>query len=262
MKMNMKKKLKDISPTAKVYMKNLYLFKLYLLRKKGFIEMIRELLIKWRPNIENIQKGEFIRDEIDYKTVQKMEEMKFAAARQLEALEKDLSSQKRQELTEDVNNFLRSFNLGQEWHYPTKLLLVTGFFRPPSMNFGISADDGPKDCQRLRLELNPDTSIEDIKMHWSFIRNCQKGLCQKFKKINLSDKKFENMGIALKDLELSSRREFSQLDPEKVSFSRYKAYDLDLAGNLWQDEEDTSEEADRKRRNKLRQIRRRFKQEA
>lgn len=126
------------------------------------------------------------------------------------------------------------------------------------MNFGISIDDGPMNEKRLRLELNPDTSIDDIKMHWRLIRELQKELFPNFKKVNLTEKKTKNMGIAVKDLESRSRGGLTKFDSEK--FRKYKAYDLDLAGSLWPDEKDISIEVDLKRRNNLRQIRRRFKQ--
>lgn len=129
------KKLKDLSPTTKVSMKNWYLFRLYLHRKEGFVETLRELLLKWRPNIESISHGELIREEMDYKTLQKMKEMKDEAAQKTEAFEENLSAQKKQELTDDIDNFRRRFGMGREWFLRIKLLLITGFWSPPKYEF-------------------------------------------------------------------------------------------------------------------------------
>lgn len=258
MKMTMKK-LKDLSPTAKVYFKNWYLFILYLHRKRRFVESLRELLLKWYPYRKDINSRP-IREEFgDKETFQIAKERKNEAVLELDKSKERLSKQQKSELENDVKTFLRRFKLGMEWRPSIELLLITGFFSPPSMNFGWTIDDGPSNEKRVHLILNPDTSIEDIKMHWSLIRKFQKELWPNFKKTNLTEKKLRNMGIATKDLELRSRKELAQFDPDTLEYKRYKASDSDWVGLLWPDEEDISEEADRKRKANLRQIRRRFK---
>ena len=218
---------------------------------------MRELLLKWYPNRKDINSHP-IRIETNYKPLQKMRKMKNEAVSELGESKKKLSTQKKSELENDIKSFLRKFKLGMEWAPTLNLLLITGFYSPPGMNFAMSIDDGPTNEKRIRLELNPDTSIDDIKMHWSPIRKFQKEIYPNFRKFNLTEKKFKNMGIATKDLEIRSQKESASFD--EVEYKVYRSNDLDWAGILWPDEEDISTKADVKRRNNLRQIRRRWRQ--
>ena len=158
---------------------------------------------------------------------------------------------KAKECTVDIFWFLYQFDLGKEWFNSTLTLILKNWFFPADFNLFVTKTDKEIESQRVVLELNPDTSLEDIEFAWKYIQGKQKELWPGFKRTNYSKKTAENLNIALADLRLRT------VNGKKIN-------DLDMVAKIWPTAEDDSTifeslKDDQKKKNNLRQIRRRYK---
>jgi hypothetical protein len=171
---------------------------------------------------------------------------------------KSWSAKERDEFMGEIREILTHADLGEEWWLTIAVTVLQGWFFPPMDNFYMrSAGDIPK--KRVVLELNPDTSIEDIKEAWATIKNRQKKLWPNFRRINLTTKSFTNLAVYMKDLE---ERFLKSTRKDTVELEDYTTTDIDRVGAIWPNAKDVSEKADRKRATKLRQIRHRLSKKA
>lgn len=112
-----------------------------------------------------------------------------------------LSPAEQGDLTKDINALLVAYSLGQEWEDTIVVLLLTGKLCPPLYNFYINFEAGRRFAKRLVLVLNPDTSIEDLRVGWEQISLFQKAIQKTFwpnyKKHNLTKKSFKQLGLAI-----------------------------------------------------------------
>lgn len=88
---------------------------------------------------------------------------------------------------DDVESFLKKFNLGFEWKIPLIALILEHRICLPFHNFSI----GTNNDKRVVLTLNPDTSLDDLKYEFDYIKKRQKELQPNFKPINLTKDAFK-----------------------------------------------------------------------
>jgi len=128
--------------------------------------------------------------------------------------------------------------------------IITIFLDPPAINLEIK-----KQGKRVALILNPDTSQDDIDLGWSYIKKKQAEWWPKYKKINISPTKINNLIIGIEDmLERMTKKNHLDTAIER----KYKIKDLDRVAGLWESGDD-SLAADKKRAARLRKIRSRLK---
>lgn len=172
---------------------------------------------------------------------------------------KSWSPKERAEFMGEIKKILSRADLGEEWWLTIAVTILQGWFFPPMDNFYMRGVGDAPTKKRIMLELNPDTSIEDIKEAWARIKGEQKKLGPNFRKINLTTNSFAKLGVYIKDLE---ERFLKSTRKNEVESEDYTATDMDRVGAIWPNEKDISEKADRKRAVKLRQIRRRMSKKA
>jgi hypothetical protein len=160
----------------------------------------------------------------------------------------------RAEFMGEIKKILTYADLGEEWLLTIAVTVLQGWFFPPMDNFFIrSTGDGLK--RRVVLELNPDTSIEDINEARVTIKNKQKKLWPNFRRINLTTNLFANLAVYIKDRE---ERAFKGTRRDVLKSKDYTATDMDRVGAIWPNAKDETEKADKKRRARLRQNRHRL----
>ncbi len=161
-------------------------------------------------------------------------------------------TQEKKDFTEDyltdIRKLLLAYDLGDEWVKTIYFVMGVGELVPPQLNFNLITKGDNKQKMRVVLELNPDTSLEDIEAAWPQIKKEQRELWPNFKHFNLTRKTKEHLELYLQDTK------------EKSSESEVEsATDLDIVSRIWKDDELTisSAKLDKKRRAKLRQNRHR-----
>lgn len=154
------------------------------------------------------------------------------------------SSDLRSDFFQDIRKLAHDSGLGDEWLSTLVSVVIDHWLFPPIYNLHIQADEKKK---RVVLELNPDTSLDDIKVALAEIQYLQRKLSPDFKKHNFTDNSFRNLGILKKDLLIRTTDDDVELN------------DLDIAGRIWSNEEDINEKTDKKRVYRLRQTRHRLK---
>ena len=162
-----------------------------------------------------------------------------------------LSESKASDFYNDIQGFLKKHDLGEEWLLTMMDYIISGWVRPPMENLSIEEKG-----KRVVLVLNPDTSLEDLKDIWPKIKEEQMRLWPNYKKTNYSKKMFGNLFRTLHDRDKKAMERGIRLD--LAENKEYKMRDKDLVGELWEADEDISEETDRRRTANLRQMRKRF----
>lgn len=148
---------------------------------------------------------------------------------------------------QSIDDLLASVDLGSEWRSTMLTAICDQWVVPPAQNFSI-AKKGKDGKQRIVLELSPSTSLLDIKNAWSLIKHLQKEVWPSYKKKNLSLKVGELREIALADL----RKRTTSVDG--------LCSDATVVADIWENADNISRAADKKRKNRLRQIRKRFRE--
>ncbi|MCX6760446.1 MAG: hypothetical protein NTW46_03850 [Candidatus Nealsonbacteria bacterium] len=237
-------------------LKNGYLFKSLLFnRKTDFVVGLTELLKKWPSSFRKNELG-WVWGCKDYKDASKKRSI--ASSQRIKFLKSLKEKGEFKNFCADIYDFLKKYSLSIEWSNSIIDLVVSAWFFPPLRNLDISSARRVIGQKKIFLILNHDTSLKDIEDAWPEVRNKQKELWSNSKKTNITKKSFINLDVAIKDLKkryLEGMENFNEGELKK-----YKITDLDIAGGIWEDEEDISEETDKKRKDNLRQIRKRFKE--
>lgn len=223
-----------------------YIFMLSLYTDKMFRVVLLSLQGKWKSPYTKKPAG-YAWECKSYREVRKKNNV---AYKQRKIFLESLQAEKRTEFFKDINKFLSTFNLGEEWLITITDYTISAWLSPPIYNLH-TKEIGQSGKKRLVLILNPDTSIDDIKEAWWLIDKKQKELWPNFERPNFSIKSFRNLFIAIQDLQERSKR--------SDTIESQKDKDLDIVVKIWTDAEDDSTAADKKRRSNLRQIRSRLK---
>jgi hypothetical protein len=156
-----------------------------------------------------------------------------------------ISKKDRVALFYDLIDLLKISEFGYEWIPTLITLIIDRWFFPPRYNLHIRSDERIMGKGRVVLELNPDTSIEDVEAAWPAIEKKQKELWPNHKKTNLHKKAIEN-------LSLWEKRMLMSLDNPGLS-------DMEAVVSLWGEDTDAPVKTDKARRARLRQIKHRSK---
>jgi len=241
---------------GKTIFKNGYLFKEQLFTNNDFAVSLKLLVDKWNPSYRDQKPLGYCWSYKDYKEVRKHN--KIAYDRRVNFIN-SLSEGRISEFQKDIIVFLDKFNFGKEWLNTIADFILSMWLYPPMFNFLVDENDAESGKQKVLLKLNADTSLDDIKEGWQEIQKQQNNLYPAFKKRYFTKKSFENLSIAILDKKERACGVKETIDPSTGSRQEYKAKDMDIAGSIWDDVEDTSVVADQRRTVNLRQIRRRFK---
>lgn len=154
-----------------------------------------------------------------------------------------LNEKARSDFFELIEHILTDNKLGKEWTYSLIDVAINGFFVPPVYNLRIETDSRKK---TFRLVLNPDTSLEDVKIAWGFIQTEKERILGKMAKRNVSKKSAKNLIDFVKAKNIQKRH------PELKGTG--------LIAELFPipDDEELSGDSDRKAANNLRQIKSRL----
>lgn len=191
--------------------KNYYIFWHLFFTDKTFQLLFLYLYDKYQKSPYRIQPlGCFL----DYKNYKKIQEKAYL---QRLAFLNSLDKDNKFKLFNDIDRFLITNNLGEEWFNVIADYLISSWFCPPIYNLHISNDNRRSLKNRIVLLLNPDTSIDDIKEAWWWISKKQKELYPNFKRPNFSMRSLRNLSIPVIFLA-------DQIDKEKKNKYTNSAY--------------------------------------
>lgn len=231
-------------PAIRQLYKNLHIFEKKVWTRSSFVEGLYKCMRKYNPHgFEDLVISSPLKDGTNSErsdAFSTYKERHRTSWRSVSSLSPELQSS----FFKDVRQLARDSDLGDEWLPSLVSVIIDHWFFPPIYNLHIQADEEKK---RVVLQLNPDTSLDDIKLALAEIQYLQKKLNPKFKKSNFTDKSFKNLGIFKKDLSLRTSDESGQLN------------DGDIVGEIWSKEEDVSTKADKRRESILKQVRHRMK---
>lgn len=164
-----------------------------------------------------------------------------------------LEPRKQEILGNKIGKILIKYNLWFNW-MPTILhLIILDSEIIPCYNLGVSVKDN-----RILLELNPNTSLNEIKEAWSKIEILKKIYPQQWKKrLYYNKKKLNNMEIVKKDWVIRMDEPFGEISEYMSEF--YRLNDLDRIGKIFVDNENemSNISLDKKRVDKVRVLRHR-----
>lgn len=167
---------------------------------------------------------------------------------------KNLSTEKQRKFFTGVERIRIRNKLGKEWTYCLMDIVISHFFIPPIYNLHIEAN---KEKKKVSIEINPDTSLADIKEAWHSIKKAKKKVFGKIARKKVTNKWLENFVLFAKQLEL--KRSKKTVRDEELSADHKITTDLALVAELFEDAENISPETDKKRAARIRQIRSRMK---
>jgi len=242
--------MKITKDPIKTLLKNGYIFFLKLLNfRKDFLIDLEKLQNKWPSKYRKKPLG----FAWDYKREEVIKKRKLAYSQRIKFINSIKKKDKAPDFYKDINDFLKKYDFGYEWFTSIINYVVSLWLFPPLYNLDIENSD-----KRVLITLNPDTSLDDIRAAWPKIKKKQKELWPNFKKINLTQKSFKNLNIAIRDLEERYTKPKEETSYSGEGEEKYKLTDLDIAGKIWEEEKDITAKTDKKRKQNLRQIRRRY----
>jgi|GEM_PF-5402193 len=149
----------------------------------------------------------------------------------------------------DLDKLRDKLNLGREWNSCFFRYLLTGILLPPPFSLFFY-----EDRNSIVIEINRYTTKSDVNSLWNGpLKELRK---EKYKntRLNYPNKKsWKNLNDFASSL-CSKKEDVSAPEQEN-----YKKKDLDIVGELYEYDNDTSKETDKKRRNNLRVNRHRLK---
>lgn len=244
----------DRSAIRQLY-KNLHTFEKKVWTRSSFVEGLYKCMRKYNPHsFEDLVLSSPLKDGTSSErsdAFSTYKERQRTSWRSVSSLSLELQSS----FFKDVCQLARDSDLGDEWLPSLVSAIIDHWFFPPIHNLHIQADEEKK---RVVLELNPDTSLDDIKLALAEIQYLQKKLNPKFKKSNFTDKSFKKLTLHKKDrLFRAKKHHLSSNEDIRIMDSRTK--DADIVADIWANAEDEKPDTDRKRISNLRQIRSRMK---
>lgn len=219
--------------------------------KTEFVKSLADLIKKWPSPYRKSPLG-YAWNEKSYQTVRRKSAL---ATNYRDKYFSSLDDKKLSEFMLDIEQFVRKYNLGQEWHLPFIDYIICYWLYPPQRNFYLS-EHRDKDRQRVVLTLNPDTSLKDIEAAWPIIKEQQTALWPAFKKQNLTKKSYSNHEVVKRDLR---EKIIKGAEKDIVTNTIYKLNDQDIADKVFNAARRVSKKTHQKQMNRLRQIRSRFK---
>jgi hypothetical protein len=149
----------------------------------------------------------------------------------------------------DLDKLRDELGLGREWNSCFFRYMITGIAFPPPFSLFFYENE-----KSIVIEVNKNTTKSDIDSLWNGpLKDLRK---EKYKNVrsNYPNKKswknFNDFAIST----YSKEKNVSSSEQEK-----YKKKDIDIVGELFENDDDISEEADKKRQSNLRVNRHRFK---
>lgn len=233
---------------------NMIFLELFATQKKRFFDPLMQLRKEFSlPQLKEINQwnNAFIDNNIDLAWIQITEWILDAKIKREDFI-KNLTEERKQELFNKVATIIIDNKLGKEWTYSLVDFVISGFFMPPIHNLRIVPD---KNKKKLSIELNPTTSLRDIKEAWTSIENTKVKLFGETQKKILTNKHIENFILYTKHKTLKESKK-KLLDA--ISKKEYIARDIDVIGQLFPNEPDYSEKVDKKRMNRIRKIKSRL----
>lgn len=164
----------------------------------------------------------------------------------------------------EVVKLLKDFDLGFHWFYPC-LYFFLSEKKLPIPNHTFLVNDNQEECiknKRITIELGPHTTREDIIDNWPQISKLQKVVWPNVKQQKISKKTIENYFIWAHDMVLKNKKADEKASMAKTEFvKKEKLIDSEIIISIWDElfphEKDISARADKKRVQRLRQIRKR-----
>lgn len=199
-----------VAHDTRIYIKNYIYFFRRINSDQGFRDDFRDLLVKHSPlkytkkrkspRVVTFSGYEPFSNKIKYDKLS------------LEKWKK-MDGSKRFEILTDINNFIERHILGKEWFQTILTVFLMGYLCPPSQNLYITKSP---DKKRVIIELNPDTSIEDISSEYKLIEKNQKEVSRGHRKIKGTLDNLINLKKYL-EREKIKYEEASKLNTEKLT---------------------------------------------
>lgn len=145
----------------------------------------------------------------------------------------------------DLGGIRKNLQLGKEWNSTLARFAICGIFLPPAFSVFIHED---KDKKIITFELNKDTTMDDLCLAWKNTEDIRKKMFGKARATFPNKKTIDNFANLTKYKEIKYR---SKTSLNSTHDQEYKKSDLDIIGEIYPDENDITQEADKKRLNKL-----------
>lgn len=159
-----------------------------------------------------------------------------------------------QNLEKDIKKLVNEFNLGNQFIKPLLDFLISGWWENPKTMFNLYTINNTEE-RKMVVEINVNTTLNDIKESWGLIEKHKKELWPDKKTKRISKKTIENFALYFIAKSLKGKQK-----------GIYK--DTDLVTKIWDYDPDVDPDIgslsslgkeDKKRSQNLRQIRRRMK---
>jgi len=146
----------------------------------------------------------------------------------------------------DLEKITKQLHLGREWITPLEKFAISGIFLPPP--FSVFVDEN-EDKKTIIFELNKNTTRDDLILAWKNIEDIRKRMFGKVR-ANFPTKKGIDNFRKITALKLAGGDE-EVVVGAVAGDKKYKKRKADIIADIYSDEDDISEEADKKRLNKL-----------
>lgn len=238
-------------------LKSQYLFEQRYWTKEKCVESLGHLFERYNPNgLEGLDIKAPLRSSNEQEAVDSFQESRKRFAQSLQTIN-EWDTPKRNIFLNEIDKLLDVWDLGKEWRLPMITIVLQSWFFPPLHNLSIE-----RVGKRISLELNSDTSVDDIKAAWEEIDRKKVKLWPDFpKRKNLTKKSFGYLSIAVRDriehVLPEEKWDLERVVSTETSKPLSRDRDIERVGEYWPNEEDISKEADKKRAQNLRKIRER-----
>jgi hypothetical protein len=148
------------------------------------------------------------------------------------------------ELLEDLALMCTKLKLGKEWKKPLLDYAVTGIISPTPY----SVFHEITEHSTITLEINKDTTLSDLIQCWKSIKNVRKKTFGKTRASYPTEKTWEQLKLYM--LDINAKTDSACFD--HIKNTSYTKKDMDIVGEIYENAEDISAEADKKRKNLLR----------
>lgn len=247
-------KIKNISNRT-IMKNNLIFWELFATEKIKFFDPLMQIRKDFLlPKLKDIKQwsNAFINNDMNQAWIQ-ISKWVLDVKVKRESFIKNLTRERKQELFNKIATIITDNKMGKEWTYSLMDFVISGFFMPPIYNLRIVSDENKKE---LNIRLNPTTSLEDIKEAWGSIEKAKVKLFGEVQRKYFTKKQIDNFILYAKHKELKESK--NKLSDRELPSKKYVATDIDIVGQLFDKDTDDSAKSDKKRLNRIRQIKSRL----
>ncbi len=156
-----------------------------------------------------------------------------------------IGEKRHEEYLRDVKKFINEYNLGENWTEPLIDFFICQWMRWPTAMINLKELTECKKKNKIIIELNPHTTLNDVKDIWRDVEDYKKKIWPHIKPLRITKKAVNNLSDFLYVVMYKFLTE-----EETGKKPRY----LDIIASLYENEIDISKKADIKRANRIKKV--------